>query len=383
MNPIPYGKHEITDNDIQSVIKTLKSSHLTQGPQIKEFEEAFAAYTGAKYAVAVSNGTAALHLSTMALGLSKGCNVISTSFTFVATSNCVKFCDANVYFADIDAHTLLLDIEKVERLIKSKPKGFFSGIIPVDYAGKTVNMEAYFKLAQKHGLWLIQDCCHSPGAWFTNSKGIKQFSGNGVYSNLSVFSFHPVKHIACGEGGMICTNDIQLYTKLKLLRTHGIEKDLPTSEVKNKPWYYSMQSLGFNYRLTDLQAALGLSQLKRADANLERRRQIALYYCKAFKNAIFLLEPCVFDSSHAYHLFVILVKNRLALYNYLHKKNILVQVHYIPVHFMPYYKMNNPAQQVLPVTEKVYKHCLSLPIFPNLSIEEQEYVIQSIREYFD
>ena len=223
--PIPYGRQHINEADIAAVITALQADFLTQGPTIAEFENQFAEYVGAKYAVAVANGTAALHLCTLALGVNEGSKVITTPITFAASANCVRYCGGEVVFADIDPHTLLLDINDVRKLLEAHPKGYFQGIIPVDFAGYPVNLEAFRQLANEHGLWIIEDACHAPGGFFTDSKGVQQRCGNGNYADLAIFSFHPVKHIACGEGGMITTNDKALYDKLLLLRTHGITKN--------------------------------------------------------------------------------------------------------------------------------------------------------------
>ncbi|MFN5885021.1 MAG: aminotransferase class I/II-fold pyridoxal phosphate-dependent enzyme, partial [Bacteroidota bacterium] len=284
MNPIPYGKQHISPEDLKAVTDTLQADFLTQGPKIAEFENAFAAYIGSKYAVALSNGTAALHLCAMALNVDTQTNVITSPITFAASANCVRYCGGHVYFADIDPKTYTLDIDQVEKLIESKPAGFFSGIIPVDFAGYAVDLEAFRTLADKHNLWIIEDACHAPGGYFTDSTGKKQNCGNSHFADLAIFSFHPVKHIACGEGGMITTNNEQLYKKLLLLRTHGITKDPALMHENHGGWYYEMQDLGYNYRLTDFQAALGTSQLKRADEGLTRRRQIATAYQQAFQH---------------------------------------------------------------------------------------------------
>lgn len=225
---IPYGRQQITDEDIQAVVETLKSDYLTQGPKIAEFEKAFANYVGADYAVAVSNGTAGLHLCTLALDVREGDKVITTPITFAASANCVRYCGGEVVFADIDPVSYLLDIHSVRKLLESSPKGTYKGIIPVDFAGRAVHLEEYRKLADEYDLWIIEDACHAPGGYFIDSKGIKQFCGNGNFADLSVFSFHPVKHIAAGEGGMITTNDEKLYQKLLRLRSHGITKDQNT-----------------------------------------------------------------------------------------------------------------------------------------------------------
>lgn len=381
MIPIPYGKHYIDDEDIQAVVDVLHSNNLTQGPKIRAFEMAFAEYVGAKYAVAVSNGTAALHLSALALNIKPGDKVITTPITFVASANCVRYCGGEVVFADIDPETFLLDIKKVDEILKSAPRDTFKGIIAVDFAGYPVNLENYKKLADNHNLWLIEDACHAPGGFFHDSKGDKQFCGNGQFADLSVFSFHPVKHIAAGEGGMVTTNDSQLYSKLLNLRTHGIQQDYSKLTTNHGPWYYEMQELGFNYRLTDIQAALALSQMKRAPQNLEKRRQIARKYDSAFTNTSIVTPKIKHEFHHAYHLYVILTENRNELLAYLQQMNISVQVHYIPVHYHPYYQKRGWKEGDLPVAEEFYRQCISIPIYPTLKDDEQNYVIQKMLEY--
>ncbi len=337
MTPIPYGRQHITAEDLKAVTDTLQSDFLTQGPQIAAFEAAFAEYIGVQYAVALSNGTAALHLCAMALNVNENSNVITTPITFAASANCVRYCGGNVHFADIDKATYLLDLNKVESLIRSKTQGFFHGIIPVDFAGRAINMEEYKWLAEKYNLWIIEDACHAPGGYFTDSMGKNQYCGKCNYADLAIFSFHPVKHIACGEGGMITTNNERLYKKLLLYRTHGITKDPALLHENHGGWYYEMQELGYNYRLTDFQAALGLSQLKRADEGLNRRREIAAIYAEAFKDVADIHGQSGSLEGHAYHLYIVEVEDRLALYNHLRANNIFAQVHYIPVHTLPYY----------------------------------------------
>lgn len=381
MKPIPYGKQFISEDDISAVITTLQSDFLTQGPKIEEFERKFAEYIGVKYAVAVSNGTAALHLSALALNVSETSNVITTPITFAASANCVRYCGGNVFFADIERDSYLIDLNKVEELIRSKPSGFFTGIIPVDFAGRAVNLEECRLIADKYGLWIIEDACHAPGGYFLDSSNKKQFCGNGNFADLAIFSFHPVKHIACGEGGMITTDDDRLYKRLLILRTHGITKDPLLLHENHGGWFYEMQELGYNYRLTDFQAALGLSQLSRADEGLRRRKEIAKKYAETISrgNGIIRQSGCV--EGHAYHLYVIEVEDRLRLYNHLRENKIFAQVHYIPVHTLPYYKNLGWNEGCFPFAEDYYKHCLSLPMYPSLTDEEQNYVIEKIRSF--
>lgn len=392
---IPYGKHFITNEDIDAVIEALKSDYLTQGPYIKEFEDNFAKYVGSKFAVAVSNGTAALHLCTLALGVKNGDKVITSPITFAASANCVRYCDGEVVFSDIDQLTYLLDIEKIQNLLENSPKGTYKGIIPVDFAGRAFDLESLKKLADEHNLWIIEDACHAPGGYFVDSQNIKQKCGNGNFADLAIFSFHPVKHIACGEGGMITTNNELLYNKLLELRSHGItrnnEKFLNSIEFATGSfndfntypgWYMEMQTLGFNYRITDFQAALGSSQLKRADNGLIRRKQIAEIYNRSFLGEKFIKRQSGIVNGHAYHLYIIEVENRFELYNYLKENNIFAQVHYIPCHLMPYYRKLGWKESDMPHSEEYYKGCLSIPIYPSLSDENVYFVVDKIKEFY-
>lgn len=404
-NPIPYGRQNITEEDIQAVIETLKSDYLTQGPKIEEFEKALASYVGSEYAVAVSNGTAALHLCVMALEVKKGDKVITTPITFAASANCVRYCGGEVVFSDIDPETYLLDFNKVKKLLESSAKGTFKGIIPVDFAGRAVDLEAFRELADEYGLWIIEDSCHAPGGFFTDSNDTKQLCGNGNFADLAIFSFHPVKHIATGEGGMITTNDKALYEKLLRLRTHGITKnedeyknslefangtsvcssevDVMSSGDETYPaWYMEMQDLGYNYRITDFQSALGLSQLKRADIGLEHRKEIAKKYYEAFYGKDFIKGQSGVVEGHAYHLYILEVEDRLGLYNYLRENKIFAQIHYIPCHLMPYYRELGWKVGDMPFAENYYKNCISLPMYPTLLDEEQDFVISKIKDYY-
>jgi len=382
-NKIPYGRHHVTNDDIKEVLGVLKSDFLTQGPFVKKFELAFAKYIGSKYAVAVSNGTAALHLCTTVLNVSKGDKIITTPITFAATANCIRYCGGEVVFADINSENYLLDINKVRKLIEDSPKGTYKGIIPVDLAGRACDLEAFRDLANKHGLWLIEDSCHSPGGYFIDSKSKTQRCGNSVYADLAIFSFHPVKHIAAGEGGMITTNNKKLYNKLLNLRTHGIQQDSSLKKENHGVWHYEMQELGYNYRLNDIQSALGLSQLKRAGQGIKRRKEIASYYKDFFENKDYILGHSGFIEGHAYHLYIIEVKNRDGLINYLRNKNIVAQVHYIPLHLMPYYKKLGWKKGDFPNAELYYSRALSVPIYPTLSKNELNRVTSEIELFYN
>lgn len=400
MEAIPYGRQHITEEDIQAVIETLKSDYLTQGPKIAEFEKTFANYIESSYAVAITNGTAALHLCAQVLGVNEGDKVITSPITFAASANCIRYCAGEVVFSDIDPDTYLLDINGVKKLLEDAPKGTYKGIIPVDFAGRAVNLEEFRRLADEYDLWIIEDSCHSPGGYFTDSRGNQQNCGNGNFADLAIFSFHPVKHIASGEGGMITTNNKDLYEKLLKLRTHGITKN--ESEYQNSKefaigqpqssslkaqsypnWYMEMQDLGYNYRITDFQCALGHNQLRRAEDGIKRRREIADTYSEAFRNKKFIKGQSGKVDGHAYHLYVIEVEDRLGLYNYLREHNIYAQIHYIPCHLMPYYRQFGWKEGDMPNAEDYYRYCLSLPMYPTLSNDEQNYVIDSIEEYYN
>ncbi len=386
---IPYGRQNITKSDISSVRRVLKSNYLTQGPLVLEFEKKFAKYVGAKYAVSVTNGTAALHLGALALGVDKNSKIITTPITFAASANCIRYCGGEVIFSDVNSSTATLDLDKLYNLLKLSPKGTYQGVIPVDLAGYPVDTEKLRKIADEYGLWIMEDACHAPGEYFTDSKGVKQLCGNGVYSDLTVFSFHPVKHITTGEGGMITTNNEKLYKKLLTLRTHGITKDLKELTQNHGGWYYEMQELGYNYRLPDILCSLGISQLERAEVNIKKRREIANQYDKAFNdiesieilsgNNQELLDKGV---GHAYHLYIIRTKKRAELYSYLHSHNIFTQVHYIPLNKMPYYQLLSAKTNSSYNAEIYYEECLSLPMYPSLKKKQQKFVIKKVKEFF-
>lgn len=376
--PIPYGRQNITQADIEAVVAVLRSDYLTQGPAVDAFEDAFAQYIGCRYAVAVANGTAALHLAAIALGVNEHSKVLSAPITFAASSNCILYCGGQVDFADIDRQTYLIDLNQVEDKLK---KGGFSGIVPIDFAGYPVQLDELRHLADHYGCWILEDACHAPGGYFTDSKGQKQGCGNGQFAELSIFSFHPVKHIACGEGGMICTNRRDLYEKLCLLRTHGITKDPQKMAQNEGGWYYEMQHLGYNYRLPDILAALGTAQLKHAEVGLQRRQTIAQRYQNAFANTPIKTQTIPPDICHAYHLFIVEVANRKGLYDHLRQNGIYAQVHYIPVHTLPYYKNLGFSTGICPQAEDYYAHCLSLPMYPSLTDEQQNFVIEQVLSF--
>lgn len=380
--PIPYGRHDITEDDVRSVVDVLKSDFLTQGPTVEKFEQAFSDYIGVKHSLAVSNGTAALHLAVLALGLKPGQKVITTPITFVASANCVLYAGGQVDFVDIDPKTFLMDLDLLEKKLSNAKPQEYAGIIPVDLTGLAVNTQRLRQIADKYGVWILEDACHAPGGSFLDSSAQTIKCGDGVYVDAAIFSFHPVKHIATAEGGMITTNRADIKSKIEILRTHGITRKPELLHENHGGWYYEMQELGYNYRLTDMQCALGLSQLKMADVRLARRRQIAKRYDEAFENVDVISRQDVSlsnrDDHHAYHLYVIQVPERKAVYDHLRANQIFAQVHYAPVHTMPYYQNLGWKLGDFPLAEAYYQKCLSLPMYPTLSNDEQDFVIEKI-----
>jgi UDP-4-amino-4,6-dideoxy-N-acetyl-beta-L-altrosamine transaminase len=381
---IPYGKQSIEQSDIDAVVEVLKSDFLTQGPTVTRFEEEFAKEVGAKYAVAFCNATAALHAGFKALNKDIKKKVIVTPNTFVASSNCVLYEGGQVEFADVDPKTFNIDLNEVEKILAKNPSAY-QGIIPVDFAGLPVDTEKLRAIADKYNLWIMEDACHAIGGGFHNSQ--KQFikCGSGLYSDLTVFSFHPVKHIATGEGGMITTNNENQYRHLLKLRSHGIERNenhLDRSNVGG--WYHEMQELGFNYRMSDINAALGLSQLKRLQKNIENRNRSADFYKNNFKDLPVKVQ--VYDQENivnAYHLFVIQTDRRKELYEFLKLNEVYSQVHYLPVYWHPYYKSIGFQEGLCPNVENYYNQCLSIPMFHSMTELEQKYVIEKFHEFFN
>ena len=382
-HPISYGHQYISDKDIQAVVETLKSDYLTQGPKIGEFEQNFADYLGCKYTCMVSNGTAALHLCAMALDIKPGDKVITTPITFVASANGFRYQGAEIIFCDIDAKTFLMDLDKLETILKESPKGTYKAVVPVDFAGYPIDEEHLRKLADEYGFAIVVDACHAPGGSYIDSNGNKQMVGNCHYADLTCFSFHPVKHIATGEGGAVTTNRKDLYERVALYRTHGITKNPDLLTQNDGGWYYEMQDLGYNYRITDFQAALGISQLKRLDWSIQRRNEIAKKYDEAFKGTAVTTPYRADNITHAFHLYIIQIgaDKRKGLYEYLRSNKIFAQVLYIPAHTMPYYKQFGWKTGDMPVAEEYYSHCLALPMYPTLTEEEQDWVIEKVREY--
>lgn len=381
---ISYGHQYITDDDIQAVVETLRSDYLTQGPKIGEFEKNFASYLGCKHACMVSNGTAALHLCAMALDIKPGDKVITTPITFVASANGFRYLGAEIVFCDIRPDTFLMDLDKLEDILKASPKGTYKAVVPVDFAGYPIDEERMRRLSDEYGFAIVVDACHAPGARFTDSKGVEHMVGDGAYADLTVFSFHPVKHIATGEGGAVATNNTELFNRVALYRTHGITKDPELLTQNDGGWYYEMQALGYNYRITEFQAALGISQLKRLNWSIARRNVIAERYDEAFAGTVVKTPFRAKGLTHAFHLYIIQVPpaERKGLYDFLRSQRIYSQVLYIPAHLMPYYRQFGWKQGDMPVAEDYYTRCLALPMFPSLTDEEQKYVIDKVNEYF-
>lgn len=370
---IPYGRQSIDENDIKAVEEVLRSDYLTTGPKIEEFERKVAAYTGAKYAVAIANGTAALHAACYAAEIGEGDEVITTPITFAASSNCVLYCGGKPVFADIDEKTYNISPEDIERKIASATKA----IIAVHFTGQPCEMEKIHNIARKHNLIVIEDAAHALGA---------QYKGKmvGSISDMTTFSFHPVKHITTGEGGMILTNNDRLYQRLKLFRTHGITRDDKLMTKNDGPWYYEQLELGFNYRITDIQCALGISQMDKLPEFLNRRKNIAARYNEAFADNDNIQIPYQESGcDNAWHLYVIRMKNgkRKEVFEKLRKAGIGVNVHYIPVYQHPYYRNHGYKDTICSNAEEYYKECISLPLYPGLKDEEQGYVIKKVLEF--
>ena len=371
MDFIPYGKQSIGQDDIDAVVETLKSDYLTTGPKVKEFEDAIAAYCGAKYSIAVANGTAALHLASLVL-LNKDDKVLTTPNSFLATSNAILYAGAKPVFVDI-AEDGNIDLDLCEDELKKDPS--IKAIYPVAFSGNMIDQKKLKYLRETYDISILEDCAHAIGAKDGNVK-----AASCTNSDISILSFHPVKHMTTGEGGAITTNSEEIYEKLLVLRGHGMVK---TPEMK--PWEYEMCELGFNYRITDIQCALGLSQLKKLDGFIARRIQIAKNYDEAFKNTA--VKPLyTYDGRSSYHLYVVQVNfsmlniSKVDLFNKMRERSIGLQLHYIPINKQPYYRSLGYSNEYTPVMDSYYKKCFSLPMYPKMTDSEQDYVIRSLFE---
>ena len=369
---IPYGRQYVDEDDIQAVVEVLRSDYLTTGPKVKEFEEKVAEYVGAKYAVAVNSGTAALHIACLAADIEDGDEVITSPITFTASSNCVLYCGGTPVFADIDEYTYNISPDEIEQKITSKTKA----IIPVHYTGQPCDMNKIGAIARKHNLIVIEDAAHALGASYCGRM-------IGSMSDMTCFSFHPVKPITTGEGGMVVTNDEELYKRLLLFRSHGITRDLEQMTTDEGGWYYQQLELGFNYRITDISCALGLSQINKLDGFLARRKKIAEVYNNAFSDVNGIRIPMQLDKTlSGWHLYMIWVNpsRRKELFDGLRQAGIGVNVHYIPVYKHPYYQENGYKDCCLKNSEEFYAGAISLPIHPSLKDDEQQYIIDKVKE---
>lgn len=383
MKVIPYGRQLIDEDDIAAVVAVLRSDWLTQGPAIERFERKVADYCGVKYAVAVANGTAALHVAAAALDLKPGDFLWTSPNTFVASANCARYCGADVDFVDIDPRTYNMSVARLEEKLAAAAK---SGrlpkvIVPVHFSGQSCEMEAIAALAKRHGIIVLEDAAHAIGASYRGRP-----VGSCAHSDLAIFSFHPVKIVTTAEGGMVVTNRTDLYERLLLFRSHGITRDPKLMEGESHgPWYYQQTELGWNYRLTDLQAALGESQMNKLDAFVARRRAIARRYGELLRDLPLVTPWQHPDSANAWHLYVIrlrldrLRKTRRQIVEELRAAGIGVQIHYIPVHTQPYYRRLGFKDGDFPEAEKYYAETISLPMFAGLTDAEQERVVETLR----
>jgi perosamine synthetase len=371
---LPYGRQSVDEADIQAVVEVLRSDWLTTGPKVAEFEEAFATRVGAAHAVSFNSGTAALHGAAFAAGLKSGDEAITTPMTFAATANCVLYQGGTPVFADVSGDTLNLDPEQIEKKLSPKTRV----VLPVDYAGHPADLTLILEIARRRGLIVIEDACHALGAEFGGRRV-------GSMADMTVFSFHPVKHITTGEGGMVATNDPQLAETLRRFRNHGISSDARQRQSAGQ-WHYEMVMLGFNYRLPDIVCALGIQQLKKLDANLARRREIAARYTAAFREIPAMILPSVrLDANPAWHLYPIrldlekLTADRGEIFRALRAENIGVNVHYIPVHLHPYYRDRFGYKGgEYPVAEDAYHRLISLPMFHGMRDQDVEDVIRAV-----
>lgn len=385
MRPIPYSRQKITESDIDAVTAVLRSDIVTRGEKVSEFESQIASYCDAKHAVAVSNGTAALHLATLALEMDESSQGYTSAISFVASANAFRYCGSPVKFCDVDPKTALIEPETLEATLDSASGS--DALITVSFAGDAHNQPKYHQIASTKGIRAIEDAAHSLGATY-DANGEVYKSASCAHSDLATLSFHPVKHICSGEGGMVTTNDSDLAKRLRILRNHGIHRSQDQLDIEDGlkgPWLYQQETLGFNYWMTDFQAALGLAQLNRIDSILAERRQIAKSYCSVFAEPPFSdhFEISPYSSQHAYHLYIIHWKNpenRASAYHYLKEQGIYTQVHYLPIYNQPYYSELGPKIP-LPGAEQYYAGCLSLPIYPGLEESQLSYVVDTLKSF--
>ncbi|KLE14642.1 UDP-4-amino-4,6-dideoxy-N-acetyl-beta-L-altrosamine transaminase [Clostridium sp. C8] len=373
---LAYGRQSIDDKDIEAVVELLKGDFLTTGPTVSEFENKVAEFVGARYGVAVSNGTAALHMACHAAGIGPGDEVLVPAITFAASSNCVLYCGGTPVFVDIDPKTYNIDVNKIEEKITENTKA----IIPVDFSGQAVDMDKILEIAHKHNLIVIEDSAHALGSEYKNRKV-------GTKAHMTEFSFHPVKPVTTAEGGIIVTDDEKLYEKMMLFRSHGITRNKELMDEDHGPWYYEQVDLGYNYRLTDLQCALGISQMDKLDSFIARRREIVSKYNEAFSELEEINTPFEEEFSNSgWHIYVItlnldkLAVGRKEVFEALQKENIGVNVHYLPVYLHPYYKGLGYEKGLCPVAEDIYNRMITLPLFPAMTENDVQDVITAVKK---
>jgi len=380
---IPYGKQQIDIKDIFEVVKVLKQDFITQGPKVKEFEQKISYKVNSNYAVSTNSATSALHIACKALGLTNGDTVWTSAVTFVASANCARYCGANIDFLDIDCETGLIDINKLDKKLANAKKNnsLPKIIIPVHLGGASCDMDSIFSLSQKYGFKIIEDASHAIGGKYKSF-----FVGSCQFSSITIFSFHPVKIITTGEGGIATTNDKTLFKKMCTLRSHGITKNPYDFYLKNQgEWYYEQQELGYNYRLTDIHASLGISQLNKLEKIISKRKKIFYRYKKFFNSKDIFMQRIDDDIYSSFHLAILILKNLdenhyKEIFGYLRNSNIGVQLHYLPVHLQPYYRNLGFKENDFPMAERYSKNAISLPIFPTLSKKNQTYIIAKIQE---
>ncbi len=395
---LPYGRQHIWPSDTEAVLKVLSSDWLTQGPRVPAFEEALAEVLRARHVVACANGTAALHLAMLALNVGPGDVVVTTPITFLSSANCARFVGARVRFVDIEPDTALMDVAALAEVLGRDTEHKIRAVVPVHFAGQPAALPDIFRITREHETYLVDDACHALGATYMHENRPSHI-GSGSHSDLTVYSFHPVKHIAMGEGGAVASSDKTWADRMRLHRTHDIHKDgflnndmAHDRDGRVNPWYYEMHELGYNYRLTDFQAALGLSQMERLDWSLKRRKEIAALYDRLLAERFDPddIRPLTLkaNSNHAWHLFVVLIEfekfnvTRAQVMNHLREKGIGTQVHYIPIHLQPYYRRHcgtKPGD--FPNSEHYYERALSLPMFPDLSDDDINRVVESLAEF--
>ncbi len=377
---IYYGKQSIDESDIEAVISVLRSDFLTQGPVIERFERCVADYCGAKYAVAVTNATSALHIACRAAGLSHGEPLWTSPITFVASANCGRYCGAKVDFVDIDDVTYNMSVDELEKKLVAggRPKV----VVPVHLCGQSCDMERIYALSKKYSFTVIEDASHALGATYKDTK-----AGSGVYSDMTVFSFHPVKIITTGEGGMVLTNNKNLYEKMVLYRSHGITRDASKmTKESDGPWYYQQIELGYNYRMTDIQAALGYSQMDRLDTFVARRRQLAQRYDELLADLPIRIPKQSADTNSSWHIYVVrldktrTLKSKVEIFEGMKKRGVTLNLHYIPVHLQPYYQKLGFKQGDFPASERYYEEAFTLPIYYELTDEQQNQIARALKE---